>query len=315
MKTSKTRLPDFLVIGAMKSATTSLFEYLSLHPQISVSKIKEPNFFNKKEFFEGTWEKGIEWYMSLFKNNLKIKGEASNAYTKYPADPDVAERIYSVLPKAKLIYVIRHPVARAVSHYLHALINGLERRTLKECLLKDINSNYINWGKYFLQLQQYLKYFDKKQIHVLTTEKLKTNRMETLKNIFVFLGVDSAFFTTKFTIEYNVTADKIWVLDCTNKMKLSEKPQQDAIAINPLQPDNNTEKRKTYVVGNRYYSQTVAQDVSSILNSKTNNIIAGLSEDEYMQLEHYFIDDIKQLSSFLNYNFLEWNLSSPLRSD
>lgn len=339
MQLSSKMLPDFLIIGAMKSGTTSLFQYLSLHPQISMAKIKEPVFFNKKDYFNGKWGKGIKWYMRLFENNLKIKGEASTGYTKYPKDPDVAERIYSVLPEVKLIYIIRHPIARAVSHYLDNLINGRERRTIKECLLKDIKSDYINCGKYFMQLQQYLKHFDKKQIYILTTEKLRIHREKMLNEIFKFLGVNSPFFTSEFYKEHYVTKEKIRKLVSSNKIRLLKKSQNVIVRHRP-QPYNEaisilknslhsfqtfvpygllleTMIKKIFVNSFKIVESISIEKtyLDSILNGKANNIIAGLSNDEYMQLENYFIDDIKQLSRFLNYEFLEWKLNFPLRSD
>ncbi len=95
-------LPNLIIIGAQKCATTSLHYYLSLHPHIFMSREKELNFF----IFERNSHKGIEWYKSNFVIKANISGESSPDCTNYPFFDGVPERMYSVVPKAKLIYII-----------------------------------------------------------------------------------------------------------------------------------------------------------------------------------------------------------------
>ena len=104
-------LPTFLVIGSMKCGTTSLHDYLARHPDVFMSAVKEVNFF----VLERTWDKGIDWYRAQFYGRYQVRGEASQNYTKrHEFEPGVAERIRSLLPNVKLIYIVRDPVARFV---------------------------------------------------------------------------------------------------------------------------------------------------------------------------------------------------------
>jgi hypothetical protein len=97
-------LPNLIVIGAQKSGTSSFYHYLTFHPEIFMSSHKELNFFCK----ELTWEKGMRWYKSHFQDKTrKIRGEVSPTYTQYPLYKGVPERMHSILPDAKLIYLIK----------------------------------------------------------------------------------------------------------------------------------------------------------------------------------------------------------------
>jgi len=98
IKRKKVQLPNLIVIGAQKSGTTSLHHYLSLHPEIMMSKHKELNYFNE----ELNWKKGLAWYKSHFIGEAKIYGESSPHYTFYPLYKGVAQRMYSIIPEAKL---------------------------------------------------------------------------------------------------------------------------------------------------------------------------------------------------------------------
>ncbi|MBW1859762.1 MAG: sulfotransferase domain-containing protein, partial [Deltaproteobacteria bacterium] len=117
-------------IGALKCGTTSLHYYLGLHPEISMSREKELYFFVK----ECNWNKGIDWYRSNFSGESKIHGESTPIYTAYPVYVGVAERMHGVVPGTKLIYVVRDPIDRLVSHYVHACEMGREDRGIEGAL-------------------------------------------------------------------------------------------------------------------------------------------------------------------------------------
>ncbi|MBW1859792.1 MAG: sulfotransferase domain-containing protein, partial [Deltaproteobacteria bacterium] len=117
-------------IGALKCGTTSLHYYLGLHPEISMSREKELYFFVK----ECNWYKGVDWYKSHFSGQSRIYGECTPIYTAYPVYRGVAERMHGVVPGAKLIYVVRDPIDRLVSHYVHACEMGREDRGIEGAL-------------------------------------------------------------------------------------------------------------------------------------------------------------------------------------
>lgn len=180
------RLPTFVVIGAQKTGTTSLWQYLQSHPQIHFADEKEP------EFFLGTdgWAKGLDWYRSLFAGagDAVAVGEASTMYTMFPHAAGVPERMRSVIPDARLIYVLRHPIDRMVSLYGHHLMAGWEHRPIGQALLQD--ARYTDSSRYAMQIEQYLRHFDRDQLLVLTSEALRDDRVATLTAVHRFLGVD-----------------------------------------------------------------------------------------------------------------------------
>jgi len=189
-------LPTFLVIGEMKCGTTSLHYYLDLHPQIFMSKHKELDFF----IAERNWQKGISWYQSNFGNEAGIlSGESSTGYTKYPQILGVPQRMYSVLPGAKLIYVVRDPVERIISHYIHECAQGTELRTIDEALKDLENNHYVETSSYFLQLQQFLEFYPSDRILTVAAEDLRESRNLTLRKIYGFLNVDDEFHSPEFS--------------------------------------------------------------------------------------------------------------------
>lgn len=201
--------PNLIVIGAMKSGTTSLHYYLSLHPEIFMSKTKELDFF----VAEGNWDKGLGWYESHLadagaNNAKKVYGESSTNYTKYPSVQGVPARMHSIIPDAKLIYIIRNPVERIISHYLHNYIKGVENRPISEVLLNFEKNHYVDDSRYYFQLEQYLKHYSKDNILIIISEELKNNRKDTLEKVFRFLDVDDKFFTLDFTKEILKTAER-----------------------------------------------------------------------------------------------------------
>jgi hypothetical protein len=182
-------LPNFLIIGAMKSGTTSVYGHLKEHPDVFMPAHKEPEFFSD----ETVWKKGVSWYESLFngRSTEKAVGEASTGYAKYPAFPYAAERIAKLLPDVKLIYVIRSPIERIYSHYVHNYYAGREMRNLNEAVLED--EHYIQVSRYYMQIEHYLKYFPRENLKVVILDDLKTEPLAVMQDIYQFLGVDSSF--------------------------------------------------------------------------------------------------------------------------
>ena len=193
------RLPDFLIIGAAKCGTTTLFKYLCKHPQF-YNPCKEPEIFGKKgnkepNFFsrDDIYAKGIDWYASLFSRARpdQVCGEATTDYTKYPQFPESAARIAKHLPDVKMIYIMRHPVDRAYSYYVH--LNRTNRKlnfqeTFEEHIQKTTVS--LDGSNYMLQIEQYLKFFPKEAFLFLLMDDLVQQPKDTLKKVFNFIGID-----------------------------------------------------------------------------------------------------------------------------
>jgi hypothetical protein len=195
------RLPDFLIIGASKSGTTTLYEYLCRHPQIYMSTPKEPEFFASVN--DKNYAKGINWYASLFSqaDPHQVCGEASGRYTNWPQFPQAAERVAQVLPHAKLIYIMRHPVDRAYSLYAQIVKYSQLRQPqskVKKTFEQSIEpgsyslpgSYLLDSGDYMKQIEQYLRFFPRESFLFLLMEDLAQRPAETLSKVCNFIGVD-----------------------------------------------------------------------------------------------------------------------------
>ena len=202
MSDNNVRLPTFLIIGAMKAGTTSLFHYLREHPQIFMPKIKEVDFFT------GTtnWGRGMGWYERQFAaatSDYVAIGEASTAYTKYPHFPGVPDRIVEHLPDVKLVYVIRHPIDRIRSHYQHRVAVGAETKPLEQAVLD--NPIYVDYSKYAMQAERYLRLFREDHLLLVTSEALRDDRHATVRHVYAFLGVNPEFVPTTLGREFYKT--------------------------------------------------------------------------------------------------------------
>lgn len=178
----------------MKAATTSLHYYLDHHPQIAMSKEKELNFFVE----EKNWHKGADWYMSHFNPNVAVTGESSPNYTNHPHLANVPKRMHSVIPDVKLIYCVRDPLERIISQYIHQVAAGRESRTIDEALFDlDDNNQYIRRSKYFMQLQQYLEFYDRSRILIVDSNNLHKDARNTMNHVYRFLEVNYPFSTSR----------------------------------------------------------------------------------------------------------------------
>ncbi|MGH7541220.1 MAG: sulfotransferase domain-containing protein [Gemmatimonadota bacterium] len=196
-------LPNLLVVGAMKSGTTSLHHYLSLHPEIFMSEDKEPTFFT----VEKNWHRGVSWYSSLFPSDEPVRGESSPDYTKFPAIDGVPERIHSVVPDTRIVYLVREPVERVVSHYIDAFSFGRVHKPIDRELANFEDHHFVNCSRYHMQLEQYLEHFERDRILVITSEALRAARQATMRAVFEFLGVDPSFSSPAFE-EVHYTAEE-----------------------------------------------------------------------------------------------------------
>ncbi len=180
------RWPDFIVIGAMKSGTTSLFETLCRHPRLFMCEPKEPMFFSRDRVFE----RGYDWYRGLFAGagDDQLAGEASTCYSRYPHFGDPAARIHAVLPGVKLIYMLRHPVERTYSHYGHEAQYGRTYESFEQALERD--PSMIDASLYMMQIERYLQYFDREQMLIVTLDDYKKDASGVLARVQRFLGLD-----------------------------------------------------------------------------------------------------------------------------
>ena len=183
-------LPNFLVIGTMKGATTSLAKRLAEHPEICFTPIKETHFFAEDE----EYKKSLNFYRNYFKNYTgeKAIGEASPSYTRSKRYPNAAKRIATILPDAKLIYIIRDPIKRMESQWIEARRGGWPVPAFNEAIFSP-NTDILPSSLYWNELEIYRKYYSDDKILLLYTEDFKMNPAECLRECFRFLQVDVAF--------------------------------------------------------------------------------------------------------------------------
>ena len=208
------RLPDFIIIGAQKTGTSSLFRYLNQHPQLRASFRKEVHFFDGGlDPDVDDFSKGQAWYRSHFPRKASVVDgqrvfEASPLYIFNPLAP---KRIAESIPQAKLILVLRNPVERAISHYFHEVRRGREPLPLMEALQSEdrrlaaalegqdfksyefIHYSYKSRGLYREQLARYLEHFAMEDILILSSEAMLADPRSTLRRVFEFVGVDPEF--------------------------------------------------------------------------------------------------------------------------
>jgi hypothetical protein len=196
-------LPNLIVIGGLICGTTSLHHYLNLHPEISMSRPKELNFF----VAELNWPLGTEWYAAHFDPSAAVRGETSPHYTDRPRLGGVAARMREVIPHARIIYMVRDPIDRMLSHYLHNLGGGYDDRALPEALASE-DSAYVDRSRYAFQLEPYLDAFGRDRIEIVSREELKDARAATMRRLFDFLGVDPDFASPEFEREWETGAAK-----------------------------------------------------------------------------------------------------------
>ncbi len=194
--------PDFLIIGAAKCGTSSLFNYLKSHPQILLPHKKEINFFGSK------FQYGINWYLSQFPSISDrpdfITGEATPNYIRFPK---AAQKIKSHFPQIKLIVLLRNPIDRAVSWHYHKLNSGMAKGTFAEAVAQEMkqlenfseedlmlkvhhNPDNIIGSLYVYKLKVWMELFDREQFCLIKSEDLYSNPEEVMKKVFAFLGLE-----------------------------------------------------------------------------------------------------------------------------
>ena len=179
-------LPNLFTIGAAKSGTTSLHNYLDAHPEISMSTPKEPALFASAR-----WQELLGQYGDMFSSETPIRGESTILYTFFPVIQNIPERVAATCPNAKLIYIVRDPVERVAAHYVQLYGLMLEHRSLGKALwdLDQPANRYVAPSRYAAQLEQWLEHFDRERILVLDQLDLRNNRVNTIRQVLEFLEV------------------------------------------------------------------------------------------------------------------------------
>lgn len=185
-------LPTFLICGIQKGGTTALHAYLASHPDVFCPERKELNFFDQH------WDQGLDWYRAFFKDAPdsllpgKAIGEASPHYMRFA---HVAERIQQTVPDARLLFILRDPVARAYSNYTYNLGRGQQdpAESFEAAIgSTDGRERYLEKGFYLRDLQAFERIVGRERMRVFFAEDLRQDPAAVLKQAFEFIGVDPA---------------------------------------------------------------------------------------------------------------------------
>ena len=177
--------PNFIIIGAMKCATSSLHEQLALQPNFFMSKLKEPNFFSNDEEYRKRARRLLEPFPRS-SNSLIFVVSPVHHYTKLPTYPLTVERLHNALPDAKFIYVMRHPVKRLVSQYIHEWSQRVIEVDINTAVKQ--HPELIDYSRYTMQLQPYFETFGAERVLPVFFERLFSHNQEELERICRFLG-------------------------------------------------------------------------------------------------------------------------------
>ncbi|MEY4767809.1 MAG: hypothetical protein RL637_448 [Pseudomonadota bacterium] len=290
------KYPDFFIVGAMKSATTSVYQALAQHPQLYLSPIKEPNYFcndiiQTRIQQQDSWNyiPTIEAYLALFNqaNSTQKCGEASVSYL---LSHIAAEKIYQANPQAKIIMILRNPIQRAYSHYQMACAFGIETESFSSAIRRPIIQYpymiYQHWnlylmaGLYYAAVKRYLDYFPAQQVSIIFYDQLQKQFQQILFNI-------------------------------CHQLEVSPELLPNSI------PFSMTAKQARFSYLNRYlYQSGIKKSLSVYLPRSWINFFKNyyyqpihspqISITDQHFLQQFFADDILNLSQLLNTDLTDW---------
>ena len=285
-------LPNYLFIGAAKSATTTFFDILKKHEDIFVPKFKEPHFFNIDE----NYLKGLDWYKKTYFrdiNNESIIIDFTPTYLYYKL---CAERIFDSLgPNVKFVIILRNPVDRAYSHYNHSKRDGHEVSSFEDAIklenervekfrdkndfLSELRCSYISQGLYFEMMSAYLKYFDLNNFFIINFEsEVVQNLDQTLLKLSKFLKLDLS------NLDYEIHSNK------------SGKPKYKL--LQNIITNNNLFRNILKMIVPQKQRQIIRNKIKNF--NKEDFVYLQLSEEKRRQLfEKYFRKDIMKLENLI----------------
>jgi hypothetical protein len=192
---------DFMIIGAQKCGTSSLFSILDAHPLLVGSRLKEPHFFS----LSNDWRAELSRYHQYFEQrDGALYFEASTTYSFYPhRNLHIWDDVLEYNPEMKFIYLVRNPVDRIVSSYMHTYERGYFDSDLKEAVIKE--RFLIDVTRYYTQISPYLRRFGREKILIIDFDDFIQKRGDVLKDIAGFLKIDFEGFCDYESVHHNVS--------------------------------------------------------------------------------------------------------------
>ena len=291
--------PNFFIPGAAKSGTTSLHELLDTHPHISMSKEKEPVYWNNKLFneFENL---EISRYLNLFEQEVKIKGESTTSYMYY--DNFIKNVKDNFHQPPKFIFILRNPIDRYISHYNWLKGLGKEKRRIDKIIeeeryldfkeYNDYPKQYYQFGLYYKWISRFIENFGKENIKIVTFEKLISERLNILNSCYEFLGVSK--------------------MDSVNFIKSNKTNKVIFPSMYHFLRKSSIGKMKYTIISKYFVPKKIRTKIKSLMKIAIKNWISVeskkeiLSDKQRKKLRDKYFEDVMSLKNKLNYDFSEW---------
>lgn len=297
------KLPNLFIPGAGKSGTSSLHHYLNSHSNISMSTTKEPHFWTNSNYSKYSHQ-DFETYLSLFNAKSIFKGESSTGYLFFENFIENIQKKYSKSPK--FIVLLRNPIDRIYSHYCWLKGIGSENLELKKAILKDKDivpdqskqlpeqhyKNYFQFGLYGSRIEKFYKAFGKKNIHIITTEELFSNKLNTINSCFIFLGIKPL----KILPENNINETKIlrfpWLYKNVKKFALG--------------------KYRIKKIAKPFFLKSIRKKMNENIHptiyklTSTSKKYPKATTEERAWIKKLYLDDVAILKKITRMNFNEW---------
>ena len=291
--------PNLFIPGAAKSGTTSLHELLDLHPDICMSTIKEPVYWNSADY---DLPKNVNQYNNIFKNNdAKIIGESTTSYMFYPEFISRIKQHYNKDPK--FIFILRNPIDRCYSHYHWMVGRGQEELSFKESMINDLNrpfekygylpNYYYHFGRYGYWLNKFYQVFESNAIKIITLEQLKNNRLQTINECFRFLELPPL---------ENMSAIK-----SNPTVKLKYPKLYHFIRKTALGKYKFTKPAKYFLSSEKIEAIKVTLKNDTLLKKSVPLEYPKLNENDRKWLQSLYHDDVEQLKTITGQSFNAWS--------
>jgi hypothetical protein len=294
------KMPNLFIVGAPRSGTTSLYNYLKQHPEVFMSPIKEPHYFARKDIHEFHDKVGypkiisdFREYISLFKGgkDKKIRGEAS---VNYLYSKSATCEIYKLIPDAKIIISLRNPIERALSHFKYDLTLGvIFVKSFCEAIKK--RPFHLWMGLYYEHVKRYLETFSTQNVKIIIYDDLKNDTLSVMKDICRFLKIDENY---------------VFNIDLSKKYNVSLIPKN--LYLHMLA--TRTRKILKEVVPFNLYSRIREIYKMFFLSEDPNSFDFDVSRCIDFLVD-YFKEDVKKLSDLLGRDLSFWLEEQKLKSD
>lgn len=313
---------DFVIIGAAKAGTTSLYKKLSMHPDIFMSTPKEPEFFARDDVYA----QGNEWYVSLFASARagQTCGEASTLYSLIQCFPETARRMHSFAPDAKIIFVLRNPVDRAYSYYIQIIKNYQNstrdfsvNRTFEECLFpdqypnrqerakffapfdahhRDIPETFTGGGKYMTTIRDYLKYYSSRNLLLVRFEELVEDIDKVAGDVCDFLHLDKSKLIGSNSARENISSEYFSRADRELTKQTLISKLKAVPAVEPLSKLIPRTARRNIM---DWYSNALKRKSGVIRPTK-------MHADTITYLKSLYLPELNELEAFWGKNLEAW---------